>query len=239
MFFCYHRRSTGSAIYMTSDTLADRRSGDRRSDGVTAKILHAVFAMRRGFGSGAAKHLLLRHGHDDAFIERILTIPEERRGQRRRADAGAAPSPADTVGDGAPVTLGASAMAILHRLRFEADSGMHRMAIADCPAELTQFALIQQERDGRPTITSKGRQALRHFGCVRALGSLCGGAGPVPMSDDIKAWLEANLFLQRDGNAYSATELGRNWLRFNDALSSPSTTSMPPSPASAKSTNDR
>jgi hypothetical protein len=67
-------------------THPDRRSGDRRTDGVTAKILRTMFAMRRGFGSAAAKNLLLRNGLDEALVERVLAIPEERRAQRRRTD---------------------------------------------------------------------------------------------------------------------------------------------------------
>ena len=206
---------------MTFDTSADRRSGDRRSDGVTAKILQAVFAMRRGFGNGAARNLLLRHGHDDDFVARVLTIPEERRGQRRRADALPASDPVKAeVPEEPAVTLDAAAMAVLHRLRFEADSGMHRMAIAECPVELARFGLIALDHDGTPTITEKGRQALRHYACVRALDSLGGGANAVPMSEDIKTWLELNLFLQRSGSGYAVTELGKGWLAFNGALSS-------------------
>ena len=80
---------------MTLAAHPNRRSGDRRTDGVTAKILHTVFAMRRGFGNAAAKNLLLRNGLDEGLIERVLAIPEDRRAQRRRADdASSAPAPA-------------------------------------------------------------------------------------------------------------------------------------------------
>lgn len=216
---------------MTLYPRTDRRAADRRTDGMTAKILHTVFAMRRGFGNGAAKNLLLRNGHDDAFIDQVLAIPEERRGQRRRTDA---PAPASTpvaVDDSASplndeaVTLDAAGMAILHRLRFEADSGMHRMTGADCPPELHRFGLIEQEPDGTPTISAKGRQALKHYACVRALDSVWRGLDAIPMTDDIKAWLETNLFLQRSGNVYAVTELGQSWLAFNCALSQPRTPS--------------
>lgn len=71
---------------MTLATHSDRRLGDRRTDGVTAKILRTMFAMRRGFGNAAAKNLLLRNGLDEALIDRVLAIPEERRGQQRRTD---------------------------------------------------------------------------------------------------------------------------------------------------------
>lgn len=206
---------------MTLDNQSDRRAGDRRTDGVTAKILHTVFAMRRGFGNAAAKNLLLRNGHDEDFAEQVLAIPEERRGQRRRTDA-APPSQADR---GAPaaeheaVTLDAAGMAVLHRLRFEADSGMHRMTLADCPVELQRFGLIQQDHGDTPTITDKGRQALKHYACVRALDSVWRGADAIPMSEDIKSWLEANLFLQRGGAGYAVTDLGKRWLEFNSLLS--------------------
>lgn len=211
---------------MTFETRAERRSADRRSDGFTAKILQAVFAMRRGFGNGAATNLLLRNGHDEDFIARVLTIPEERRGLRRRGDGMSAalpdapPAVASNEASEDPVTLDAAGMALLHRLRFEADSGMHRITIAECPAELRRFGLIEQDQDGPPTITAKGRQALRHFACVRALDSLWCGAQVIPMRDDIRDWLEVNLFLQRDGGRYAVTELGERWLKFNCAISS-------------------
>ncbi|WP_332878896.1 hypothetical protein [Massilia sp. S19_KUP03_FR1] len=202
---------------MTLHTQFDRRSPERRSDGVTSKILHAVFAMRRGFGNAAAKNLLLRNGHDDAFIEQVLAIPEDRRDQRRRTEAAPAERAA-TPAEPAAVTLDAAGMAVLHRLRFEADSGMHRMTILDCPAELQRFGLMQQDRDGTPTITAKGRLALKHFACVRALDSLARGTDAIPMSEEISAWLEANAFLLRQGKAYGVTELGKSWLAFNATL---------------------
>jgi hypothetical protein len=231
MFFCYDRSSTRRAPAMTLLTQADRRAGDRRTDGVTAKILRTVFAMRRGFGNAAAKNLLLRNGHDEAFIERILAIPEDRRAGRRRTDAAAAAAvagdrrapieaaEASEASDDEAVTLDATGMTVLHRLRFEADSGMHRMTLADCPPELQRFGLMQQDRDGRPAITDKGRQALKHFACVRALDSIWRGLDAIPMSDDIRGWLESNLFLQRVGNGYAVTELGTRWLEFNRSIS--------------------
>jgi hypothetical protein len=203
-------------------THPDRRSGDRRTDGVTAKILRTMFAMRRGFGSAAAKNLLLRNGLDEALVERVLAIPEERRAQRRRTDE--APSTSgDTeqtaTDDDGPVTLDAAGMAILHRLRFEADTGMHRMTIAECPAELQRFALIRLDDDGKPVITVKGRQALKHFACVRALNSIQCGLDALMMSEEIRIWLESNMFLQRIGNDYRITELGNRWLEFNRSIS--------------------
>jgi hypothetical protein len=195
--------------------------GDRRTDGVTAKILRTMFAMRRGFGNAAAKNLLLRNGLDEALIDRVLAIPEERRGQRRRADE--APStPEDrpeTPDDDGAVTLDAAGMAILHRLRFEADTGMHRMTIGECPAELERFALIRLDDDGKPAITTKGRQALKHFACVRALNSIQCGLDAIPMSAEIRTWLESNHFLQRIGNDDKVTELGSGWLEFNRSIS--------------------
>jgi len=203
-------------------THPDRRSGDRRTDGVTAKILRTMFAMRRSFGNAAAQNLLLRNGLEEALVERVLAIPEERRTQRRRLDETPSASvdehPASTDDDG-PVTLDAAGMAILHRLRFEADTGMHRMGIAECPAELQRFALIQLDDDGKPVITAKGRQALKHFACVRVLNSIQCGLDALMMSEDIRIWLESNMFLQRIGNDYRITELGNRWLEFNRAIS--------------------
>jgi hypothetical protein len=208
---------------MTLATHPNRRLGDRRTDGVTAKILRTMFAMRRGFGIAAAHNLLMRNGLDEALIERVLTIPEDRRMQRRRTD-GAPSAPAErpvppAVDDDGAVTLDAAGMAVLHRLRFEADTGMHRMAIAECPAELQRFAMIQLDDDGKPVITAKGRQALKHFACVRALNSIQCGLDVIPMSEEIRIWLESNLFLQRIGNDYRVTALGTEWLAFNRSIS--------------------
>jgi hypothetical protein len=203
-------------------THPDRRSGDRRTDGVTAKILRTMFAMRRSFGTAAAQNLLLRNGLDEELVERVLAIPEERRAQRRRTDEAPPaavdqqPTPTD---DDEPVTLDAAAMAILHRLRFEADTGMHRMAVAECPVELQRFALIRLDDDGKPVITAKGRQALKHFACVRALNSIQCGLDGLIMSEEIRTWLESNRFLQQVGNDYRVTELGSSWLEFNRAIS--------------------
>jgi hypothetical protein len=207
---------------MTLVTHPDRRSGDRRTDGVTAKILRTVFAMRQGFGNAAAKNLLLRNGLDEALIERVLAIPEDRRAQRRRMHEGASTpveQPAPPPDDDGPVTLDAAGMEILHRLRFEADTGMHRMTIAECPAELKRFALIQLDDDGTPVITAKGRQALKHFTCVRALNSIQCGPEAILMSEEIRTWLESNLFLERTSNGYRVTELGNGWLEFNRSIS--------------------
>jgi hypothetical protein len=206
---------------MALDTHPDRRSGDRRTDGVTAKILRTMFAMRRSFGNAAAKNLLLRNGLEEALVERVLAIPEERRAQRRRDEA--SPTSVDehqtSTDDDGPVTLDAAGMAILHRLRFEADTGMHRMTIAECPAELQRFALIQLDDDGKPVITVKGRQALKHFACVRVLNSIQCGLDALMMSEEIRIWLESNMFLQRIGNDYRITELGISWLEFNRSIS--------------------
>jgi hypothetical protein len=213
-------------------THPDRRSGDRRTDGVTAKILRTMFAMRRSFGNAAAKNLLLRNGLDEELVERVLAIPEERRTQRRRLHE----APPASVGeqqtstdDDGPVTLDAAGMAILHRLRFEADTGMHRMTIAECPAELQRFALIRLDDDGKPVITAKGRQALKHFACVRVLNSIQCGLDALMMSEEIRIWLESNKFLQRVGNDYRITELGNSWLEFNRSISQ-----NPTMPAHAK-----
>jgi hypothetical protein len=203
-------------------THPDRRSGDRRTDGVTAKILRTMFAMRRSFGNAAAQNLLLRNGLDEELVERVLAIPEERRTQRRRLQE--APSTSvdqrqTSTDDDGPVTLDAAGMAILHRLRFEADTGMHRMTIAECPAELQRFSLIRLDDDGKPVITAKGRQALKHFACVRALNSIQCGLDALMMSEEIRIWLESNMFLQRIGNDYRITELGNSWLEFNRSIS--------------------
>ena len=203
-------------------THPDRRSGDRRTDGVTAKILRTMFAMRRGFGYAAAQNLLLRNGLDERLVERMLAIPEDRRAQRRRLHEAPATSEDEqqtSTDDDGPVTLDAAAMAILHRLRFEADTGMHRMTMTECPVELQRFALIQLDDDGKPVITVKGRQALKHFACVRALNSIQCGLDALMMSEEIRIWLESNLFLQRIGNGYKITELGNSWLEFNRSIS--------------------
>jgi hypothetical protein len=208
---------------MTLATHPDRRLGDRRTDGVTAKILRTVFAMRHGFGNAAAKNLLLRNGLDEKLVERVLAIPEDRRAQRRRTDEVASASvdqrEASASDDDGAVTLDAAGMAVLHRLRFEADTGMHRTTIAQCPPELTRFALIHLDVDGKPAITARGRQALKHFACVRALNSIQCGQDAIPMSEEIRIWLESNLFLQRIGNDDKVTELGSGWLEFNRSIS--------------------
>jgi hypothetical protein len=208
---------------MTLATHLDRRLGDRRTDGVTAKIFRTVLSMRSGFGKAAAKNLLLRNGLDEELIERVLAVPEDRRAQRRRTD-GVPSVPVDrretaAVDDDEAVTLDAAGMAVLHRLRFEADTGMHRMTIAECPSELNRFALIRLDDDGKPAITAKGRQALKHFACVRALNSIQCSLNAIPMSEEIRTWLESNLFLQRIGNDYKVTELGSSWLEFNRSIS--------------------
>ena len=181
-----------------------------------------MFAMRRSFGNAAARNLLLRNGLDEALVERVLAIPEERRMQRRRLDEAPSTSveqdPTPTDDDG-PVTLDAAGMAILHRLRFEADTGMHRMTVAECPAELQRFALIRLDDDGKPVITAKGRQALKHFACVRVLNSIQCGLDALMMSEEIRVWLESNGFLQRIGNDCRITELGNSWLEFNRSIS--------------------
>jgi hypothetical protein len=209
---------------MTTATHHERRSGDRRTDGVTSKILRTVLAMRRGFGNAAAKNLLMRNGLDEALIERVLAIPEDRRAQRRRTDEAPRAAvdrrdmPADDDDEGA-VTIDADGMAVLHRLRFEADTGMHRMTLSECPAELQRFAMIHLDQDGKPVITAKGRQALKHYACVRALTSIRCGTDAIPMSEEIRTWLESNQFLRRTINGYQVTELGRGWLEFNQSIS--------------------
>jgi len=208
---------------MTLAAHPNRRSGDRRTDGVTAKILHTVFAMRRGFGNAAAKNLLLRNGLDEGLIERVLAIPEDRRMESRRTgDVSSAPADRDdatVVDEDLSVTIDAAGMALLHRLRFDADTGMRRVTVAECPAELKRFGLIRLDDDGNPAITAKGRQALKHYACVRALNSIQCGSDAIPMSEEIRTWLESNLFLQRIGNDYKVTELGNGWLEFNRSIS--------------------
>jgi predicted transcriptional regulator len=93
------------------------------------------------------------------------------------------------------------------------------MTIAECPVELQRFALIQLDDDGKPVITVKGRQALKHFACVRALNSIQCGLDALMMSEEIRIWLESNMFLQRIGNGYKITELGNSWLEFNRSIS--------------------
>jgi hypothetical protein len=196
----------------------ERPKEDRRIDSVTAKILRKVFSMRRANGDGPARELFAGSAHDPGFIERVLAIPEERRGRRRAAaptaDVPAAPAPAADE----TVALGAADMATLHRLRFESDSGMHRMAMADCPEAFTQLGLVQPERDGTAAITARGRQTLKHGACVRALDSVRRSLDAIPMTDEVKTWLESNGYLDRKGNGYEVTARGALWLELHDPL---------------------
>lgn len=203
---------------MEPDTQADRRQTDRRTDGVTARILRRVFSMRRGADEASARSLLASTGYDPAFIEHVLAIPEERRGQPRRTVA--SPAGGGDIGGTAPgnaqiVSLGADDMAILHRLRFESETGMHRLTMEDCPADFTRFGLVHRECDGTPTITLKGRQALKHFACVRALDSVRLRLDAIPMSDEITSWLESNGYLERKGSGSEVTARGLSWLEMH------------------------
>jgi hypothetical protein len=196
----------------------ERPKTDRRIDSVTSKLLRKVFSIRRAHGDGAVRELLAGNAHDPGFIERVLAIPGERRSRRRLgAPAALAPAavPAPVV---EAVTLGAADMATLHRLRFESDSGMHRMAMADCPDAFTQFGLVLQERDGTPAITALGRETLRHGACVRALDSVRRSLDAIPMSDEVKSWLESNGYLARKGASFEVTLRGATWLDLHDPL---------------------
>lgn len=206
---------------MEPDTQADRRQADRRTDGVTARILRRVFSMRRGVDDASARSLLASTGHDPAFIEHVLAIPEERRGQPRRTvapPAGAGDNGGAALGGDEVVSLGVEDMATLHRLRFESETGMHRLTMEDCPADFTRFALVHRECDGTPTITLKGRQALKHFACVRALDSVRLRLDAIPMSDEIAGWLESNGYLERKGSGSEVTARGLSWLEMHLAL---------------------
>jgi hypothetical protein len=196
----------------------ERPKADRRIDSVTAKILRKVFSMRRANSEGAVQELFAGSAHDPGFIERVLAIPEERRGRRRpAADVPAVPAvPAPAADE--TVALGAADMATLHRLRFESDSGMHRMAMADCPDAFTQLGLVQPERDGTAAITARGRQTLKHGACVRALDSVRRSLDAIPMTDEVKTWLESNGYLDRKGNGYEVTARGAVWLELHDPL---------------------
>jgi hypothetical protein len=196
----------------------ERPKADRRIDSVTAKILRKVFSMRRANSEGPVQELFAGSAHDPGFIERVLAIPEERRGRRRPvADVPAVPAvPAPAADE--TVALGAADMATLHRLRFESDSGMHRMAMADCPDAFTQLGLVQPERDGTAAITARGRQTLKHGACVRALDSVRRSLDAIPMTDEVKIWLESNGYLDRKGNGYEVTARGALWLELHDPL---------------------
>jgi hypothetical protein len=208
---------------MDIETQPDHRKAERRTDSVTARILRKVFSMRRGGDDVAARDLLASTGHDEAFIGRVLSIREERRGKGRRSDAVAVkPAPADT--DAAALTLdeavvlGEDDIAALHRLRFESDTGMHRMRLADCPSVFARFGLVQHENDGIPTITAKGREALRHVACVRALDSVRLGLDVIPMSDEVRAWLDAQGYLAGPGARCEVTASGLQWLALHGPL---------------------
>jgi hypothetical protein len=207
---------------MDLDIQSDRRKADRRTDGVTAKILRMVFSIRRDVDEASARDLLSGSGHDAAFIGRVLAIPEERRGRPRRADAApAAPveeKDSEVLAEDTIVILGAVDMATLHRLRFESETGMHRLTMADCPGDFTTFGLVRQERDGTPMITVKGRQALRHVACLRALDSVRLGADAIPMSDEVKSWLESNGYLAGKGAGCEVTAHGLSWLALHRPL---------------------
>lgn len=183
-----------------------------------------VFSMRRDVDEASARDLLSGSGHDAAFIGRVLAIPEERRGRPRRTDAApAAPveiseNESGPVDENAIVILGAADMATLHRLRFESETGMHRLTMADCPGDFTTFGLVRQERDGTPIITVKGRQALRHVACLRALDSVRLGADAIPMSDEVKSWLESNGYLAGKGAGCEVTAHGLSWLALHCPL---------------------
>jgi len=206
---------------MELETQTDRRKADRRTDGVTARILRKVFSMRRGGDDTAARDLLASTGHDEAFIGHVLSIREERRGKGRRSDAAsAAPAEADSA---APmldeaVVLGDDDIAALHRLRFESETGMHRMTLADCPAVFTRYGLVQDAGDGVPTITLKGREALKHVACVRALDSVRLGLDVIPMSDEVRGWLEAQGYLAGQGARCEVTAGGLQWLALHGPL---------------------
>lgn len=217
---------------MDLDMQPERRKTDRRVDGVTAKILRKVFSIRRGEHAVAVEALFAGSAHDRGFIERMLAIPEERRGRPRRKIVAApapaslpAPAPstiataadAQTVAD-ERVALCAADMATLHRLRFESDSGMHRMTMADCPEAFMQFGLIDQERDGTPSITAKGRLTLKHGACVRALDSVRRSLDAIPMTDEVRTWLESSGYLDRKGNGYEVTVQGSRWLEMHALL---------------------
>jgi hypothetical protein len=195
---------------------SEHPKADRRIDSVTAKILRKVFSMRRANGEGPVRELFTGSAHDPGFIERVLAIPEERRGRRRAVAPGSvAPVAAAPAVDEA-VTLGAADMATLHRLRFESDSGMYRMAMTDCPDAFTRLGLVQPERDGTAAITARGRQTLRHGACVRALDSVRRSLDAIPMTDEVKTWLESNGYLASKGNGYEVTALGLGWLALHD-----------------------
>lgn len=175
--------------------------------------------MGRGVDDAPARNLFSDTGHDEAFIERVLSIPEERRGKPRRAVAAPVETAEDATGaahdENALVSLGAADIAALHRLRFESETGMHRMTMAECPADFTRFGLVHEERDGTLTITLKGRQALKHFACVRALDSVRLRLDAIPMSDEVKSWLVASGYLERIGNGCEVTALGLSWLELH------------------------
>ncbi len=178
--------------------------------------------MGRGADAVSTRSLFADTEHDAEFIERVLAIPEERRGQPRRtvappADAATATGAGGECGNGAAahqeiVSLGAADMAILHRLRFESETGMHRLTMADCPADFTRYGLVHRECDGTPTITLKGRQALKHFACVRALDSVRLRLDAIPMSDEVTSWLESQGYLERNGHGSEVTARGLHWL---------------------------
>lgn len=204
---------------MDSDNHPERRQHDRRIDGVTAKVLRKVFVMRRGFGTATAKNLLPQSEYRADFIERVLAIPRERRTARRRSvvvvRASNQPENVPLADGGRLSSMGVAELAVLHRLRYETDCGVHEITFCDCPDSLKRFELVQLDENGIPSITLKGRRALQHHACVRALEDVRSRLHSIPLNEDIKFWLESNRFLRHNGTEYEVTDRGLSWLETN------------------------
>lgn len=64
----------------------DRRTGDRRIDKVTSRLLLRALAIQRAFGPETALTLLLTSGVDESLTRTLLAVRSERRRRKARHD---------------------------------------------------------------------------------------------------------------------------------------------------------
>ena len=63
----------------------DRRSGERRRDKSTSRLLVRALAIQRVFGPETALTLLLTSGVDESLTRTVLAVKKERRKRKARA----------------------------------------------------------------------------------------------------------------------------------------------------------